>query len=604
MEIHKKDEIKNACEKYAIKYGQKSENYTFGLEYFALHLLAEDLDIKDSLSGYLEGEEFNLEEFRTGGKNDGGIDGLLYDQNELSKVIVIQTKYKKGKIDEETLEMARSFFSRVDDWSNLKKRDEFNAKSASLLDESGFNPKKQEIELYFITTQTSSDSIDLQDIQQIETAKYSERNLNVTCFLWSQSEIIKYKRELDKQKKHESIGAVEFNVAKEYGFTFNNGINKSIICAIKGNELVNIYKQPGVGDNLFNSNIRSALKKGRINPQIKSTAQDPEESKNFFYYNNGITATCSNLDFKDEESKSTFIAEDLQIVNGAQTLSSLVQALRKSPNPNLYVLLRVIETGERYKSKNNFANNIIRYQNTQNPVRDSDFFSNDPIQLWISTNLPKAASSDVVAPFWYSYKRGVVPPGATGKQINLEEFGMLRYACLVSAPFTYKTAREIWNNSDNAENYWKAYGSEGLKSDSWGKEELSEAAWMIRCYFYFKNEHKIVLQKQRELKRNNIETPIIEAAYLGVLSRYATALSFYGMRELKKQSKFTSFADLIGSNDYCKKIESKVIDSARQYLAFQYPEWRDKAANARLNLAQDEQTWERGKDAIFSQVIR
>lgn len=601
MAINKKDEIKNACEKYSIKYGQRSENYSFGLEFFALHLLAEDPELKDSLSNYIEDGELNLSEFYTGGKNDGGIDGLLYDQNELSKVIVIQTKYKKGKIDEETLEMARSFFSRVDDWADLNKRDEFNSKSTALLDESGFNPKKQEIELYFITSQTSSDLIDLQDIQQTQTAKYTERNLNVTCFLWTQAEIAKYKRELDTQRRNESIGIVEFKVAKEYGFTFDNGVNKSIICAIKGNELVNIHNR--VGDNLFNSNIRSALRKGRINPQIKSTAQDPEESKNFFYYNNGITATCSNLSFKDEGSKTTCVAEDLQIVNGAQTLSSLVQALRKTPNSHLFVLLRVIETEERYKRKNNFATNIIRYQNTQNPVRDSDFFSNDPIQLWISDNLPKAAPSEVVPPFWYSYKRGVVPSNATGKEIKLEEFGMLRYACLWSAPFTYKTAREIWNNSDNADDYWKAYGSDGQKSDSWSKEELAQAAWMLRCYFYFKNEHKRVLQKQRELKRTKKETTLIEASYLGVLSRYATALSFYGMKELKNNGKFSTFTDLIGSNDHCKEIETNVINSARQYLSFQYPVWRDKAANARLNLAQDEQTWENGKQSIFAQVI-
>ena len=110
-ELDKRTELKNHCEKTAIKYGHKAQDLNVGLELFAIDTLALTPEIQDSLSEYYSIEsKSDLSEFHCGKKSDGGIDGILYNLEELNKVIVIQTKYKQGKVDASTASEARDFF--------------------------------------------------------------------------------------------------------------------------------------------------------------------------------------------------------------------------------------------------------------------------------------------------------------------------------------------------------------------------------------------------------------------------------------------------------------------------------------------------------------
>ena len=594
-EIDKRTELKNYCEKTALKYGYKSQDLNVGLELAALDTLALTPDIHDSLSDFFEEDTNpNLSEFHTGKASDGGIDGILYNRAELNKVIIIQTKYKQGKVDASTASEARDFFSRVPEWADSKLRLKFNAKTQNLLNDAEFDPKQQEVHLYFITSQTNSE-VPVQEISQLETQKYRDLGWEVTCTFLTSSDFLKLHKELTTAKTALVVEEVVFNLNEQYFFHYEGGKYEALVCAIKGNELSAIYHRPGVGDNLFNTNIRSALKKGTINKEIEKTAESKDGAEKFFFYNNGVTATCSNYEFLTDNSIK---ATNLQIVNGAQTVSSISRVLRNNPNPNLYVMMRLIATNEKYGHKSEFANKLIRFQNTQNPVKDSDFFSNDDIQVWLGLNLPKMSEKAAIRKFWYEYKRGVEPSTSKGKKIGIEDLGLLRYACLENAPFTYKLAKEIWSSSENTPNYWKAFGSNGKKVDSWSQEELAETAWMINCMFAYKEEHEKV---KRTSKISGV--PIEETKYLGVLSRYLTAATFAGMNQLKTQGVFSSYYDLIGSKDFSDRIQNEVMSIARTYLSIIYPTWSIKVANPRLNLAQDAPEWERIRAHIVSQVV-
>jgi len=593
-ELDKRSELKNLCSKTAIKYGYKEQDLNVGLELFAIDALALTPEIHDSMVEFFENNQSpDLTEFHTGKAGDGGIDGLLYNLEELNKVIVIQTKYKQGKVDASTAAEARDFFSRVTEWADPKLRSKLNSKTQDLLEDCEFNPQQQEITLYFITSQTNSE-VPIETIAQIETQKYRDLGWDITCVFLTSSEFLRLHKELSTAKIATVVEEVVFNVGEDYLFEYEGGDYLAIVCAIKGNELSAIYHRPGVGDNLFNTNIRSALKKGTINKEIAKTAESKDGAEKFFFYNNGVTATCTNYEFLSE---NRIKAKNLQIVNGAQTVSSISRVLKANPNPNLYVMLRLIATNEKYGHKTEFANKLIRFQNTQNPVKDSDFFSNDDIQVWISSNLPKMTEKSAIRKFWYEHKRGVEPASAKGKKLGMEDLGLLRYACLQDAPFTYKLAKEIWSSSENTPNYWMAFGSEAKKTDTWSQEELAEAAWMVNCMFSFKEEHEKV---KKLAKESNL--PMDETKYLGVLARYLTAATYVGMNQLKNLEVFSSYLDLIGSKDYCERIQNEVMIIARDYLQVIYPAWTKKVANPRLNLAQDATTWDEIKTHMISQV--
>ena len=110
------------------------------------------------------------------------------------------------------------------------------------------------------------------------------------------------------------------------------------------------------------------------NAKIIETAETRGEE--FFYFNNGVSAICTHYKIVGNE----LIANNCQIINGAQT----VGALAKAPaNPALEVLFRLTKTAS-VKTEKGMNIDIIRYNNSQNIIKTSDFHSNDPSGVSIS----------------------------------------------------------------------------------------------------------------------------------------------------------------------------------------------------------------------------
>jgi len=435
----KRDELKNAASEKSVKYGAAKDNHALGLEYLALEIIAHQPSLADEL--IQDGDSsLDVRPYHTGGANDGGIDGIIFNE-EATNVYIIQTKYKSGAIDANTLEEARSFFGRLDEWTNPANRLEFNTETRRLLDESGLSPKDQEITLYFFTTMTSTDKPLYQNIAEEFTNSYRERNMNVRCEILTQSDILDLMKNSYSTMEHSLVPVVDFKISRKNQFVFNDGEYRVLVGAISGNEIATLYNRKDVKNKLFNLNVRAALlSSGKINTKIRETAQDGNDSGNFFYYNNGITATCSSFSLDDVN----VTAENMQVVNGAQTVAALADAARSGGvKSQVFVMFRLIET-EGGKRKNQVADQITRFQNTQNPVKVSDFFSNEPIQKKIEAAFTDRSGKGAFPSVWYEYKRGIKSSSTAGRRkITLETLAYLRYACLIDAPFTYKYAKDI-----------------------------------------------------------------------------------------------------------------------------------------------------------------
>ncbi len=589
--VTKRDELKTLCGNLAAKYGHKSSSLAVGLELLSLELAIHEDPFADE---FIDQEVApNLSEYHPGFKADGGIDGLVYNA-ELSSVAITQAKYKKGSVDAETLEECRSFFNRLDQWTDRKRWGPLNEKAKTLLEQSALDPSQQDIRLYFVTSQSATPENDLegQEIADDAASKYADKGWRVSCQFLSQSSLLKAFRDLSEKHRSALVTKTDFKISSEFSFVFDErNDHRVLICAVKGNEIRDLYLRTGVGEALFNANIRSALTTGLINPAIRATAQSKTEAGNFFFYNNGITATCTN--FELDEGVVTTV--NLQVVNGAQTVKALLEALRQ-PNPEVYVLLRLIETNQQYGHKSELADRITRFQNTQNPVKASDFYSNDPIQLWLSNNLPQRAGKGAIPAFWYENKRGVKPSSAKGPKVTMEQLAQLRYACLFEAPFIYKKAKDIWDSQNDNEEYWKAFGTNGAKVTEWSTEEVAEALWMINCFMK-------VRRIQKEMQAGKIEKVENEVAYLGVLAKYITALTYYGMIQLKAAGKFISFDDLIGSMQATSACEDPVLMEARRLVRAEFRNWSVKGvANPRLNMPQNAETWGRLRSFLLEEM--
>ena len=149
---------------------------------------------------------------------------------------------------------------------------------------------------------------------------------------------------------------------------------QSYLTVIDGEKLVQIYEDHG--QKLFEQNVRTFLQfKGNVNKGLKITIEHKPEM--FFAYNNGITATASEIELGADGNLKKM--KNFQIVNGGQTTSAIYAAKRTSgidvSKVSVQMKLSVVKD---LNTQDDFVSKVAEYANTQNKINNSDFFSNSP----------------------------------------------------------------------------------------------------------------------------------------------------------------------------------------------------------------------------------
>lgn len=130
-------------------------------------------------------------------------------------------------------------------------------------------------------------------------------------------------------------------------------------------------------------NVRGYLGSSKYNKNIIKTLSDYPER--FFMFNNGITITAKEIKARaiNANKKYEFRLEDIQIVNGGQTLRSIYRYKDTNEDMNnlerASVLVRVFQT----ENEDTLVNEIAEYTNSQNAISDSDLKSINNIQIKI-----------------------------------------------------------------------------------------------------------------------------------------------------------------------------------------------------------------------------
>lgn len=153
-------------------------------------------------------------------------------------------------------------------------------------------------------------------------------------------------------------------------------VRRSFLCVIPGQVLADLYDRHG--SRLLEANVRSFLStKLAVNKNIANTIR--EEPGMFFVFNNGISATATEVKFKETSSGFRLIyATNLQIVNGGQTTASLsTSRYKKESNlENISVPMKLTEVDTMKDEK--IVQKISKSSNSQNKVTEADFFSAHP----------------------------------------------------------------------------------------------------------------------------------------------------------------------------------------------------------------------------------
>jgi hypothetical protein len=140
--------------------------------------------------------------------------------------------------------------------------------------------------------------------------------------------------------------------------------------------------------NLFDKNLRSVLGETDVNEEIENTLFNNPEL--FWFYNNGITILAEKIQKTmtggGDTDFGTFHCENISVVNGAQTVSTIGKYAFKDSEriKKANVHCRIIDLNE---APSELSVQITKTNNRQNKIENRDFVSLDPEQIRIKNEV-------------------------------------------------------------------------------------------------------------------------------------------------------------------------------------------------------------------------
>ena len=186
------------------------------------------------------------------------------------------------------------------------------------------------------------------------------------------------------------------------------------------------------GSRLLELNVRSYLQaKGKVNQGIRRTIL--EQPGRFLAYNNGISATASNIELMSLKEGGLGIKSlnDLQIVNGGQTTASIFYSARKDKASVSQLRVQAKISVVAPEDVAELVPLISRYANSQNKVSEADFSANEPFHVKLETLsrsiwAPAAYGTQRQTRWFYERARGqyqdaIAREGTPGRQRQFKE---------------------------------------------------------------------------------------------------------------------------------------------------------------------------------------
>lgn len=188
-------------------------------------------------------------------------------------------------------------------------------------------------------------------------------------------------------------------------------------------------------DDIFSGNPRTYLgsgkKKNKINLGIKETID--QQPKNFWTYNNGITALVNNYEITKKEGKENLSIDGITIINGAQTTGAIssVETLKDAWVPIRFIVCNDAQ----------IIDDIINNNNKQNEILPSDLRSNDKTQ-----NRLREEFKPYTGLYYSGGRRGDVRPSRSKEILDPYVVAQALLAFHGDCVTAYNSKNELWSN--------------------------------------------------------------------------------------------------------------------------------------------------------------
>jgi hypothetical protein len=344
----------------------------------------------------------------TDGTNDKQIDAIVVDDDN-NTIYAIQGKFiGENTVDAEPLREVLSSWVQLKDLVRLQEN--CNDKLKRKLSEVAIGLDDDYDVVFELITTGSLTPGAQNDLATFQANIARADDFPASIHLLDEEELkVRYDMALDRENpsiKH------SMNLEKGKYIRMDIGGTNVVISAIA---IKDCLKIPGVKDGtLFQKNVRQSLGlNNRVNKGIKSTIF--HDSKDFFFYHNGITAICKKMKF---ENNGTLSLRGLSVVNGCQSLNTIFSCSEKVKTlDDSYIMFRFYEIPERDRS-----DKISVSTNSQSAVKPRDLRSNDKRVL----SLKKLYEQKYPRGYFIT-KRGEEAPGDRDKSLVIDLVALGKY---------------------------------------------------------------------------------------------------------------------------------------------------------------------------------
>lgn len=329
------------------------------------------------LEQYFPDRASDFPEMIVDGGNDLGVDAIeILERDERAEVFVFQSKHRTSLKstdrtinDSEALKIAYFLRAIFDKEQRLLKTGNLQLTEAVSriwkLHERGVVCRYQVV---FCTNgrglSTSAQTILESTLKPLYSVEYH---------VYGPSEMM---RDIDAAGREPEIGYLQV-IGKE-AFERSDGDIRGVIASVDAGSFVELIRTAdgkSIKRHLFDENLRIFLgANGGYNGNIIQTATS-QDSHLFWYLNNGITITCRQYAYNKGHSNPKIKIDDFQIVNGAQTSHSLLEAYKRAPEAfeNVVLMVRIYAT-----SRSDITERVAVATNSQARIQSRDLRANHP----------------------------------------------------------------------------------------------------------------------------------------------------------------------------------------------------------------------------------
>ena len=315
----------------------------------------------------------------TDGSEDNGIDAIFYHETE-RRLYLVQSKWIHDGTGEPSNGEMKKFLSGVRDLCNMR-FERFNSRVS----------EKKELLSQVLNDPQSSYTVVAVYTGINSLAEPSQRDLNDLREEMNDASEVLTVTVLNQASLHSTL------TARLAGEPINIELGLKSWGKIESPYLA-FYGQVSValvadwwakyGDRLFAKNLRGLLGETDVNAEIRQTLEESPEA--FWYYNNGITIIVDRITKTmaggGDTDFGTFHCENMSVVNGAQTVSTIGRFAVQNPDKvgKGLVHMRAISLE---KAGPQLGTLITKTNNRQNRIDNRDFVSLDPEQSRLRAEL-------------------------------------------------------------------------------------------------------------------------------------------------------------------------------------------------------------------------